>query len=304
MSMKEFLSKLIPPRADIAKTQARKFTRSKFGNVMFFVFLFAFGAFSVLPLVYSITTSFKPLDELMIFPPKIFKVSRPTIANYLVLPDLISSLSLPLSRYIFNSLFVSIVGTVLHVIASGMAAFVLSKTDLKFKNIIFMIIQYSLLFNGYTLGVPRYLVYNGMHIIDTYFVYILPFIPSAMGVFLMKQYMDSGIPDTLLEAARIDGAGVFCMYWRLVMPLTRPAWMTLLLFAFQGIWSTTPASGTIFSEELKTLPYVMSSITDGGTARAGSAMAATVILMLPPIIVYFITQGNVSETMSKSGIKD
>ncbi len=302
MSMKEFLNKLIPPRADIAKTQARKFTRSKFGNVMFFVFLFAFGAFSVLPLVYSITTSFKPLDELMIFPPKIFKVSRPTIANYLVLPDLISSLSLPLSRYIFNSLFVSIVGTVLHVIASGMAAFVLSKTDLKFKNIIFMIIQYSLLFNGYTLGVPRYLVYNGMHIIDTYLVYILPFIPSAMGVFLMKQYMDGYVPDAIIEAARIDGAGWSHTFWTIVFPVVRPCVLTLVLFSFRDIWATIPG-GTIFSESLKTLPTVMSTIGSGGIARSGASMAASVLMMIPPIVVYLISQSSIKESMSSAGIK-
>ena len=134
--------------------------------------------------------------------------------------------------------------------------------------------------------------------------YILPAIPSSMGVFLMKQYMDSGIPNSLLEAARIDGANAFVMYWRIAMPLTKPAWMTLLLFAFQGIWSVTPSAGTIYSEELKTLPSVMSSITAGGTARAGAAMAITVIMMIPPITIYFISQSNVMETMSSAGMKE
>ena len=145
----------------------RKYTRSKFGNFMFFAFLFFFGAFSVLPLIYSVATSFKPLDELLVFPPTLFTVRRPTFNNYLALPDLISGLNVPLSRYITNSLFISIVGTVLHVIAATAAAFVLSKVDLKFKKTIFLIIQLSLLFNAYTLSIPRYLIYNGMGIIDT-----------------------------------------------------------------------------------------------------------------------------------------
>mgnify|MGYP004607778519 FL=1 len=285
------------------RPQYKRYTRSRAGNAVYFIFLFFMGAFSVLPMVYCLCTAFKPLDELLVFPPRFF-VHRPTFANFTELPGLLEKLRVPLSRYLFNSVFVAAVSTVCHIAVASMAAYVLSKYRLRGGGIIFLVIQFSLLYNGTTLAVPQYLIFGKLGIIDTLLVYILPAIPSSMGVFLMKQYMDSGIPDTLLEAARIDGAGVFCMYWRLVMPLTRPAWMTLLLFAFQGIWSTTPASGTIFSEELKTLPYVMSSITDGGTARAGSAMAATVILMIPPIIVYFITQGNVSETMSKSGIKD
>lgn len=300
--MKNILSKLVRPRADIAKTQARKFTRSKFGNFMFFVFLFAFGAFSVLPLVYSVTTSFKPLDELLIFPPKIFTVARPTFANYRVLPELISSLSLPLSRYMFNSLFVSIVGTALHVLASGMAAFVLSKAKIKFRKTIFMVIQFSLLFNAYTLAVPRYLIYTGIHIIDTYFVYIVPFIPSSMGVFLMKQYMDGYVPDAIIEAARIDGAGWSHTFWTIVFPVVRPCVLTLVLFSFRDIWATIP-SGTIFSESLKTLPTVMSTIAAGGIARSGASMAASVLMMIPPIAVYLISQSSIKESMSSAGIK-
>lgn len=284
-------------------SQYKRYTRSRVGNVVYFVFLFLMGTFSILPMIYCICTAFKPLEELLVFPPRFF-VQQPTLGNFTELPALLAKLRVPLSRYLFNSVFVALVSTVCHIVVASLAAYVLSKHHLKGGKIIFLVIQFSLLYNGTTLAVPQYLVFSKLHIIDTLLVYILPAIPSSMGVFLMKQYMDSSIPDTLLEAARIDGAGVVCMYWRLVMPLTKPAWMTLLLFAFQGIWSISPASGTIFSEELKTLPYVMSSITDGGTARAGSAMAATVILMIPPILIYFITQSNVTETMSKSGMKD
>ena len=119
----------------------------------------------------------------------------------------------------------------------------------------------------------------------------------------MKQFMDVSVPQALLEAARIDGAGVFGMYWRIVMPIMKPAWMTVLLFSFQSMWSTVPG-GTIFSEQLKTLPYVMSSVSAGGIARAGSSMAITVLLMIPPIVVFTISQSNVMETMSTSGIKE
>ena len=280
----------------------RKYTRSKFGNFMFFAFLFLFGAFSVLPLIYSVVTSFKPLDELLVFPPTLFTVKRPTINNYLALPDLISGLNVPLSRYLTNSLFISVAGTVLHVIAATAAAFVLSKIDLKFKKTIFLIIQLSLLFNAYTLSIPRYLIYNGMGIIDSYWVYILPAIPSSMGVFLMKQYMDGYIPDALIEASKIDGANYLRIFWSIIFPNVKPCVLTLVLFAFQSIWATIP-TGTIFNESLKTLPTVMSTISSGGIARSGAAMAATVIMMIPPIVVYLFSQSSIKETMGSAGIK-
>ena len=284
------------------RSQYRRYTRNKAGNVFYGLFLLLCGLFSVLPLVYCVCTSFKPMEELLVFPPRFF-VSRPTLDNYVVLPNLIANLMVPLSRYVFNSLFVSIVTTALHIVAASMAAFTFSKSKIKGRTALFLVVQFALLYNSYTLGIPQYILMSNMRIIDTYLVYILPYIPSAMGAFLMKQYIDSSIPDALHEAARIDGASVFRMYWSIVMPIVRPAWMTLLLFSFKDMWSIMP-NGTIFSEELKTLPYVMSQINSGGLARAGSAMATTVIMMIPPIIVYIISQRNVMETMSSAGIKD
>ena len=255
----------------------------------------------ILPLIYSISTSFKPLDELLKFPPQ-FIVRRPTLQNYLQLPNIISSLSVPLSRYIFNSAFVSIVTTAGHVIIASMAAFVMSKGRFKGLGIIFLIVQFSLLYNHYTLSIPQYIIMSKIDIVDTYWVYILPYLPSSLGVFLIKQYMDGSIPDALLEAAYIDGASEWKMFWRIVMPNSKPAWMTLVMFAFRDLWSLQP-QGTIFTEELKLLPNVMSTIISGGIARSGSAMAAMVLLMIPPIIVYLISQSSIVETMTTSGIK-
>lgn len=284
------------------KSQYRRYTRSKAGNVMYFIILFLAGAFTFLPLVYCVITSFKPIDELLIFPPR-FIVNRPTLANYKALPTLLSKLQVPISRYFFNSLFVAVAGTVLHIIAASLAAFTFSKSKLKCRTALFWIVQLMLLYNSVTLGVPQYYIFSKLRIIDTYWVYILPAIPSATGCFLMKQFMDSSVPDALMEAARIDGAGVIYMYWKIIMPILKPAWMTMLLFSFQSMW-TIMAPGTIFSEQLKTLPQIMSSISAGGIARSGSAMAVTVLLMVPPVLMFFVTQSNVLETMNSSGIKE
>ena len=284
------------------RSQYRKYTRSTAGNIMYFSILVLAGAFSVLPLIYCVVTSFKPLDELLIFPPQFF-VKRPTLSNYMVLPSLLNKLQVPMARYVFNSLFVALASTFLHIIAASLAAFAFSKSKLKYRRILFLLVQVMLLYNSYTLAVPQYLIFSKLNIIDTYWVYILPAIPSAMGCFLMKQFIDVGVPNALLEAARIDGASVFGIYWQIIMPMVKPAWMTLLLFSFRDMWSIVP-SGTIFSEELKTLPQVVSTVTAGGIARTGSSMALTVLLMIPPIIVFMISQGNVIETMGSSGIKE
>lgn len=289
-------------RMKISKVnQAKRYTRSKAGNFFYILFLLLAAAFSVLPLIYCVTTSFKPLDELLVFPPRFF-VYRPTVQNYAALPGLLSSLRVPLTRYIFNSLFVSAVTTALYIILSTAAAFALSKSKLRFRKVFFLMVQFALLFNAFTLAIPQYLIYSYLGIIDTYWVYILPMLAGTMGVFLMKQYMEGSIPDALLEAARIDGAGPYRIFFQIAIPMVKPCIMTLMLFGFRDAWAIAPGE-TIFTESLKTLPGAVSQITAAGIARAGSSMAITVILMIPPILIYMISQSNVLESMNSAGIK-
>ena len=284
------------------KSAVKRYTRSKFGNFTLVFFLVVFGLFSMLPLIYCVCTSFKPLDELLIFPPAFF-VRRPTTGNYTVLPDLMASLKVPLSRYIFNSIFTTLFTTVIYIFVALMAAYALSKGTFKGKNALFWIVQFALMFNSYTLAVPQYLIFSKLGLIDTYWIYILPPMASTMGVFLAKQYIEGYVPDALLEAAKIDGANQFKVFWSIVLPTIKPIWLTILLFTFRDIWQTVPY-GKIFSEELKILPQVVTQVTAGGTARAGSAMAVIVIMMIPPIIVFLVSQSSVAESMSSAGIKE
>lgn len=291
------------------RAQRKRFTRSTAGNFIMLLFLLLAGAFTVLPMIYCVVTSFKPMDELLAFPPRFF-VSRPTWANFAALPGLLSNLSVPLSRYFFNSVFISVAITVGHIIIASMASYVLSQHKRKWTDFIAVLVQLALLYNSYTLAVPQYLIFSKTGIIDTYAAYIIPALPSAMGIFLMKQYMDSSIPAPLIEAAKIDGAGHYRIFFQIVMPLVKPAWMTLTLFAFRDSWAIQPG-GTIFSENLKTLPVVLGQITSSTSsgiasdiARAGSVMAASVIMMIPPIVVYLFSQSNVMETMGSAGIKE
>lgn len=284
------------------RSAVKRYTRSRFGNFLLFTFLILAGLFSALPLIYSVCTSFKPLDELLIFPPRFF-VHRPTLSNYLALPDLMASLRVPFSRYIFNSLFVSVISTFLYIILSTMAAFSFAKGKYRGRTVLFWMIQFALMFNTYVLSVPQYLIFSKLKIIDTYFVYILPYLATTLGVFLAKQYIEGYIPDALLEAAKMDGANHFRIFFSVVIPVIKPAWLTLMLFSFRDIWAMVP-NGTIFTEQLKTLPQIVSQITAGGIARSGSSMAVTVIMMIPPIIVFLVSQSNVIEAMSSAGIKE
>lgn len=255
-----------------------------------------------MPLIYCIVTAFKPLEELLVYPPKLYVVN-PTLQNFMALPDLLSNLKIPLSRYIFNSFFVTVITTLLYVFIAAMAAFTLAKSKIRGRRVFFLVVQLALLFNGTTLSVPLYLIYSWLGIIDTYWVMILPYIASTMGVFLMKQYMESALPDALMEAAEIDGAGPVRIFFEIAMPIVKPCWLTLTMFGFRDVWAAIP-DGTVFNEALKTLPTIMSQVTAGGIARSGSAMAVTVIMMVPPILVYLVSQSNVIEAMSSAGIKE
>jgi len=285
-----------------SKQRYQRFTRSTFGNIMIALILIGAGLFTILPLIYSVSTSLKPLDEILAFPPRFF-VTRPTGQNYAALPGLLNSLRVSAERYFINSIMLSVVITIGHVFIAAMAAYVFTQSKSRFMKVAFTIVQFTILFNGYTLAIPQYMIFSGMKIIDTYLVYILPALPSTIGVFLIKQFMDASLPPALIEAAKIDGAGNFRIFFTVVMPIAKPALLTLALFAFRDAWALVP-SGTIFRDELRTLPQVMGQITGGGIARSGSAMAATVLLMIPPIAVYLLCQSNVLETMSNAGIKE
>lgn len=269
-------------------------------TVLIFLFLFAVAAFMMLPLIYSVTTALKPLDELYAYPPKFFVV-RPTLQNFKTLFKLSSNLWIPFSRYVFNSLFTAFTATVLHVVFASMAAFPLAKYRLKI-NWFFKVIVVSLMFNGTVLWLPQYVLMAKTNMLNTYWVYILPFVASSLGLFLMKQFMEQ-LPDALLESAQLDGAGYFRVLFRIVMPLVKPAWLTLAIFAFQSAWNGANTA-YVFDEELKVISSVISQVGSGSIVRQGASMAGSLFMIIPPILVFVFTQSSVIETMAQSGVKE
>lgn len=274
--------------------------RSFWGNLGIFVFLALVSVLMVAPLVYSVINSFKPLDELFAFPPRFFVV-RPTTQNYTTLFKLVANMWVPFSRYLFNSVFITVIVTVGNVIIASMAAYPLAKYKLRLSWL-FDLVVLTLLFNGAVLSLPQYIIMARLHMINTLFVYIIPNLAAPLGLFLMKQFMER-VPMTLIESARIDGAREFKIFFRIVMPQVKPAWMTLTLFTFQAVWAQQPLN-MVFDENLKLLNMAFTNVISAGISRLGPSMAAAVVLLLPPILVFLFTQSNVIETMSASGIKE
>ena len=278
-----------------------RLSRSLGGTIAIALFLLVIGAFMALPIVYSLIQSVKPLDEIFAYPPRFF-VRHPTFDNYIQVYQLCQNLWVPLSRYVFNSLFIAGVGTFVYVILASMAAFPLSKHKFLGKAVISALIVWALLFRSEVTGISQYIIISGMGMINTYWALLLPPLASTFGVFLMMQFMESAIPDAVLEAARIDGASEYRTFFSIAMPAVKPAWLTLVIFTFQSFWNVTGVS-FVYDESLKTLHSVLSTISSGGLARAGATAAVAVILLVPPIIIFIISQSSISETMAHSGLK-
>jgi ABC-type glycerol-3-phosphate transport system permease component len=284
------------------KKGTHQFNRSAGGDIAINIILLLFGAFMFLPMLYAIMQSLKPLDELWYFPPR-FYVVNPTGRNYALLVRLMNTSWVPFSRYIFNTVFISVVGTAGNLILSSLCAYAVAKIPFPGARPLFRFIRYSLMFNATVTGITNFLTLSIIGWVDTYLAIIVPAFSSVMGFYLMKQFMDNTIPDSVLESARLDGAREFQVYWRIAMPIVKPAWLTLIIFAFQGLWNQ---GATIFiqSEQLKTFPYAIGQIVAGGIARAGAGAAAAVVTMVVPITVFIISQSNIIETMASSGMKD
>lgn len=257
-----------------------------------------------LPLIFVINNAFKPIDELLTFPPK-FWVKNPTLSNFSDLYYLLSGTWVPFSRYIFNTFFIAVIGTAGHVLIASLAAYPLAKKKFPGKFILFTMVMLSLMFSATVTQVTNYMTMSWLGMVDTYWAVIIPAIGSSLGLYLMKQYMEV-IPDALLEAAQIDGCSEFRIFWSIVMPVVKPAWLTLIIFSFQGLWSAGGAAGSMFiySEQLKSIDYALSQILAGGIIRTGPSMAATLLMISVPITIFVLSQSRVIQTMSTSGMKD
>ena len=290
----------------MAKLRTRKhkvvLARSAGGDAGITVLLVILGAFMFLPMVYAIMQSLKPLDELWMYPPR-FYVMSPTLKNFKDLFTLMNISWVPFSRYIFNTVLVSVAGTAGHLFLASLAAYALAKIKFPGRDLMFQTVQMSLMFNATVTAITSFILMSALHWLDSYWALIVPAWCSSLGLYLMKQFMDTNVNDSVLESARLDGARELKIFWVIAMPMVKPAWLTLIIYSFQGLWNAG-ASMYIYSEQYKSFNYAIGQILAGGIKRAGAGAASQVIMMLVPIIIFIISQSNIIETMGSSGMKD
>jgi ABC-type glycerol-3-phosphate transport system permease component len=282
----------------------KKVSRSLAGDLLLFLVLALLGSFMAMPLVFVINNAFKPINEILKFPPDFF-VRNPTLDNFTDLYHLLSNSWVPFTRYIYNTLFIAVVGTIGHVIIASMAAYPLAKRKFPGKSFLFTIVVLSLMFSATVTQITNYMTMSWLGMLDTHWAVIIPAIGSSLGLYLMKQFMEQ-VPDALLEAAQMDGCSEWRIFWNIVMPIVKPAWLTLIIFSFQGLWGAGGAAGSMFiySEQLKTIDYALNQILAGGIIRTGPSMAATLLMLCVPITIFVLSQSSVIQTMSTSGMKD
>lgn len=294
-------SRRIKRQKQLSIAGRRKPNRSRTGDFFIYCMLSAVALVMVYPLVFAVAASLKPLDELFRFPPKLFPIN-PTFDNYSDLVVTMGQSWVPFGRYLTNTVFITLVGTAGHLVIASMAAFVLAKYKLPGGKVFFRMVVVALMFSGYVTGIPNYLILTRLGLVDTPWAVILPSFAAPIGLFLMKQFME-GLPTALIESAKLDGAGENRIFWQIIMPNVKPAWLTLIIFSVQGLWNAR-AQTVIYSESKKTITYALQQIQLGGIARIGQAAAVTVVIMLVPIAIFIFSESRILETMASSGIKE
>jgi ABC-type glycerol-3-phosphate transport system permease component len=277
-----------------------RLSRSKGATFAIFLFLALAASFMALPIVYTAVTAFKPMHEIFQWPPRFF-VREPTLDNFVLLFELAQDMWAPLERYAFNSVFVSFAGTLLYVFVASMAAYPLAKYKSKSITAFYQIVVFAMLYRPEVTRIPQYVIMSRLGFVNTYAALVAPALAGSFGVFLMRQFI-IGVPDSMLEAARIDGASEYRIFLGLIMPMTKPAWLTLVIFAFTQLWNMNGFEH-IYAESMKPLAAVLSQIASAGIARAGAGAAVALLMMIPPFAVFIFSQSSVMETMAHSGIK-
>ena len=280
----------------------RSVNRSAGGDVGIYIMLALVATVMVLPMIYAICQSLKPLDEIFVFPPKFF-VINPSFENFRELFRTMSESWVPFSRYVFNTILISVVGTMGNVLLSSYAAYAIAKIKFPGRETLFGIVRMSLMFNATVTGISNFLIMSALGWVDTYMAVIVPAFCTSFGLYLMKQFMETSVNDSVLESARLEGASENKIFWKIAMPMVKPAWATLILFAFKDLWNSG-ANLYIYSEQLKTWNYAISQLVTAGIERSGVSAASTVIMMIVPILVFIVSQNNVIQTMSSAGMKD
>ena len=290
----------------MGKFQGTKINPKSFhkSQIKYYLILIPISLFMVLPLIFVFSQAFKPMDELFEFPPKIF-VRKPTLYNFQQLFSTFSTSGIPVSRYLFNSIIVTLITVILTIYVSTAAGYSLSKKNFKLKKILFEINTLALMFVPIAVSIPRFIIIVKLGLMDTFIINILPMLAMPVGLFLVKQFIDQ-IPDSLIEAAKIDGANDWYIFTKIILPLVKPAVATVVILSFQTAWNNIEPSTLFINEEsYKTFAYYLSTLssTNNTVAGIGMSAAAALIMFVPNLLIFVFSQSKVMNTMAHSGLK-
>lgn len=279
----------------------RKFSKDQ---IKIYAVLLPITLIMILPIIYILNHAFKPLEELFAYPPKFF-VSNPSTINFSKLIKATATSTVPISRYLFNSIIVTAIVLEFTLICTTMSAYALSKMQFKGKKFLLALNDIGLMFVAIALQIPRYLIIDKMGMHDTYLAHILPIIVLPVGLLLLKQFVD-GVPSALIEAAHIDGASEWTTYWKIIIPMIKPAMATVSILMFQEVWNNVETSSFyIDTDSFKTFAFYMTTLSSNTNTVSGQglAAAATLIMFIPNVVLFVIMQSKVMSTMATSGIK-
>ncbi|MEE1750675.1 MULTISPECIES: carbohydrate ABC transporter permease [unclassified Streptomyces] len=252
------------------------------------------------PFLWMAVSAFKTQTELTASPP-VWIPTEWTLENF---RELLDKLDLPL--YFMNSVIVAVLVTLSNLVFCSMLGYALAKLNFAGRNKIFGLVLGALMVPGNLMLLPLFVLMSKLHLIDSYAGLVLPFAAGAFGVFLMRQFMQS-IPDELLEAARMDGAGEWYIFWRIVMPLVKPALATLSIFTFLGSWNNFvwPLIATNDPDKY-TLPVALATFATDPNKAGGSngmLMAGSLLVVLPVVVLFIALQRHFTQGIATAGMK-
>lgn len=274
-------------------------TRSTGGNAVSLIFTLIICIFMLIPVIYTLNMAFKPLEELHRYPPT-FIAQNPTLNNFTDLFNLLNEAIMPFTRYFFNTICYTAIIAALRIVTGSLGAYALAKIPFPGSNAIFKIITFSLMFSAVVTGTPTYIIMVKLGMVDTMAGVIVPSIADTMGFYLIKSFMHNNVPGPLLEAGRIDGASELKIFFKIAMPIVKPAWYTLIILSIQGLWGAS--ANNTYREIFKTLPQALASI-GGGIERSGISAASSLLMLIVPFTCFLVMQSKIIDTMSSAGIK-
>ena len=274
------------------------------GQIKIILIILPLVIFMAMPIIFIANHAFKPMEELFAFPPTFF-VRNATLENFTKLIKFSRTAGIPLSRYVFNSIAVTVLTVGLSLLFTTCAAFALAKLKFKGRNLMMQINQIALMFVATAVLIPRYLVVCKFGMIDTIWAHVLPLVAMPVALFLVKQFVEQ-VPDSLIEAAYMDGATDMQVYRKVIIPMIKPAIATAAILVFQQVWTNMETSNYYINDDsMKTLTFYMNSLVNANNSVSGQgiAAAATLIMFIPNLVLFIILQNNVMNTMAHSGIK-